>query len=66
MLEEDRLVPGHIADEICGTSRSARYRLIADGKFPKPVKLGMATRFSERECRKWVADRIAERDGGER
>ena len=30
--------------------------------FPKPVKIGKATRFSERECRQFVAERIAERD----
>jgi predicted DNA-binding transcriptional regulator AlpA len=44
--KDDRLIPGREADAICGTSRSARYRLLAEGKFPKPVKIGAATRFS--------------------
>jgi predicted DNA-binding transcriptional regulator AlpA len=65
-MSDDRLIPGREADAICGTSRTVRYRLLAAGAFPKPVKLGMATRFSERECREWVAARIAERDGGKR
>ena len=64
MSEEDRLIPGREADAICGTSRTVRYRLLAEGKFPKPVKLGMATRFHERECHEWVASRIADRDRG--
>jgi len=59
---EDRLISGREADAICGTSRSARYRFLAEGKFPKPIKIGSATRFSERECHEWVAARIAERD----
>jgi prophage regulatory protein len=60
----DRLIPGPDADAICGTTRSVRYRLLAEGKFPKPIKIGTATRFSERECREWVAARISERDKG--
>jgi prophage regulatory protein len=61
---DDRLISGRDADAICGTSRSARYRFLAEGKFPKPVKIGTATRFSERECHAWVAARIADRDAG--
>jgi prophage regulatory protein len=59
---EDRLITGQNADAICGTTRSVRYRLLAEGKFPKPIKIGTATRFSERECHAWVAARIAERN----
>jgi prophage regulatory protein len=66
MSKCDRLVSGPEADSICGTTRSVRYRLLAEGKFPRPVKLGAATRFSARECHEWVAARIADRDGGER
>ena len=38
--------------------------LIAQGRLPQPVKIGGSTRFSERECRAFVAERIAERDNG--
>lgn len=60
---EDQLVDGEEAGLITGVkSRSRRYALIAAGKFPKPVKVGSSTRFSERECHAFVQERIAERD----
>ena len=63
LVQEDRLIDGEEAGAITGVkSRSRRYALIAQGKFPQPVKIGNSTRFSERECRQFVADRIAERD----
>lgn len=61
----DRLVDHEEAGRITGVkSRSWRYSLIAQGKFPKIVKIGSSTRFSERECYAFVAARKAERDGG--
>lgn len=60
--ECDRLIKPREADAVCGTSRMTRYRLIASGQFPQPIKLGAAVRFSLRECEAWVAARIAERD----
>jgi predicted DNA-binding transcriptional regulator AlpA len=57
----DRLIPGREADSICGVSRSTRYELIRDGKFPQPVKIGWSTRFSYLECLAWVQERLAER-----
>ena len=63
MGDEDRLVDGEEAGAITGIkSRSRRYALIAQGKFPQPVKVGASTRFSARECHALVAERIAERD----
>lgn len=65
MKDEDKLVDGEEAGAITGIrSRSRRYALIAQGKFPRPVKVGASIRFSERECHQFVADRIAERDKG--
>ena len=62
-MEEDKLVDGETAGQITGVhSRSRRYALIAQGRFPKPVKVGTSTRFSERECYAFVQERIAERD----
>jgi predicted DNA-binding transcriptional regulator AlpA len=57
----DRLIDGHEADKICGTSRSRRYRLIREGKFPKPAKLGKLTRFSLLECQAFVRAMLAQR-----
>jgi predicted DNA-binding transcriptional regulator AlpA len=50
----DRLIDGPEADKICGTSRSRRYQLVKEGKFPKPVKHGKSTRFSLLECQSFV------------
>jgi prophage regulatory protein len=62
-LQHDRLISGPEADSICGVSRSRRYELIRDNKFPRPVKLGWSTRFSLLECHAWVEDRLSEREG---
>lgn len=46
-----------------GLSRSEIYRRIAQGTFPKPIKLGMrASAWAEHEVTAWIAARIAARD----
>jgi prophage regulatory protein len=45
-------------------SRQWITKLIAAGKFPKPIRLGEATvGFLEIEVDEWIASRIRERDG---
>ena len=47
-----------------GRSRSSILRDIPEGRFPKPIKLGdHSIGFLRIEVEKWLADRIAERDG---
>ena len=44
-------------------SRQHRHRLIREGKFPVPVKIGEATNgFIESEIDAWIKAKIAERD----
>ena len=47
-------------------SRSQVYSLIAEGKFPKPIKLGggRSSGWILSEVDQWVDDRITERDSG--
>jgi len=45
-----------------GISRSHCYELMATGEFPRPVKVGRASRFLSAEIDKWITDRVAERD----
>ncbi|EIZ1472122.1 TPA: AlpA family transcriptional regulator [Salmonella enterica] len=46
-----------------GYGKAWIYKLIADGKFPAPVKLGSRSiAFVESEVDEWIAERIAERD----
>lgn len=50
-----------------GYSRATLYRKVADGTFPKPVKLGPgAVGWVEAEIDEWISARIAERDSTER
>jgi len=44
-------------------SRSAIYDLMADGRFPKPVKIGgRLNAWPESEVGDWIAARIADRE----
>ena len=45
-----------------GISRSHAYELTAAGKFPRPVKVGRASRFVAAEIDAWIEGRIAQRD----
>lgn len=57
------LVKGSQAGAITGiTSKSRRYELESEGKFPARVKVGRSTYYVEEELRAWVEARIAERD----
>jgi len=46
-----------------GLPDSTRYKLISEGKYPKPVKLGpRASAWLADEVEAWMAERIAQRD----
>jgi len=47
-----------------GMGRTYIYSEGRDGRFPKPVKVGVASRWVESEVDTWIAARIAERDMG--
>lgn len=50
---------------LTGLSRSSIYRLIADGKFPKPIKLGeRASGWQASTIHKWIEERTAASNGG--
>lgn len=52
-------------DAVCtrvGLSRSKIYSLIATGRFPRPIKLGVRSVWSSAELAVWQADRLRERD----
>jgi prophage regulatory protein len=37
------------------------YRMISEGDFPLPVKLGAASAWVEKEINDWIAERMSER-----
>jgi prophage regulatory protein len=49
--------------ECTGLARSTVYKFIAEGDFPKPVKLGVrVAAWVEAEVLAWINDRVAKRD----
>lgn len=53
-LLNDRLLKLAQVMQITGLSKGMVYRLVREGKFPKPCKPGgIATRWVEREVRAW-------------
>lgn len=59
----DRMLRRREVENITGRSRSAIYDGIADGTFPKPVKIGArAVAWPESVIRNWIAERI---EGGQ-
>lgn len=61
-VSHDRLVRFAAALSLTGVSRSKAYRLIADGCFPRPTKVGRTNLFSERELQDWVAHQLHARE----
>ena len=44
--------------EFTGLSDKWFYKLISEGKFPKPIKLGRSSRWKESELKEWLYERI--------
>jgi len=59
-LMNDRLVDMIFITSFTGLSDKWFYKLISDGKFPKPIKLGRSSRWRESEVRVWLNERIEE------
>lgn len=52
--------------KIVPISRSHAHALAAQGKFPRPIKLGpRASGWLESEINQWLAERVAESRGGD-
>jgi prophage regulatory protein len=58
----DELMPIPRTETVSGMKRSQIYEMIKKGAFPRPVKLGVASRWSLHEVQKWVADQLRKRD----
>lgn len=51
----------------CGLSRSALYRMVSTGEFPKPVRISeRSSAWVEHEVLAWIAARIVKRDSENR
>jgi prophage regulatory protein len=50
--------------EVCrqaGFGKSAIYEMISNGTFPKPIKLGYGSRWSQQEVQAWMEELKAAR-----
>lgn len=56
--QPERLLPLPEVESRSGFKSSFIYQLIKEGKFPKPVKIGAASRWRESEVQQWIHAQI--------
>ncbi|WP_272575820.1 helix-turn-helix transcriptional regulator [Providencia sp. PROV273] len=59
-LLSDQLVDMKFITQLTGLTDKWFYKLIQDGEFPKPIKLGRSSRWLKSEVENWLQNRIAE------
>ncbi|AIN17192.1 helix-turn-helix transcriptional regulator [Yersinia rochesterensis] len=58
-LLDDQLVDMQFITRFTGLTDKWFYKLIKDGLFPKPIKLGRSSRWRQSEVEAWLLQRIA-------
>lgn len=58
-LLNDKFVDMAFITQLTGLTDKWFYKLIKDGEFPKPIKLGRSSRWLESEVEAWLQQRIA-------
>ncbi|CNL00316.1 helix-turn-helix transcriptional regulator [Yersinia kristensenii] len=56
----DQLVTMMFITQFTGLTDKWFYKLIKDGDFPKPIKLGRSSRWLQSEVEAWLQKRIAQ------
>ncbi|ENU1227026.1 AlpA family transcriptional regulator [Providencia rettgeri] len=59
-LLDDQCVDMKFITRLTGLTDKWFYKLIQDGEFPKPIKLGRSSRWLKSEVEHWLQTRIAE------
>lgn len=59
-LLDDQLVDMRFITKLTGLTDKWFYKLIKDGLFPKPIKLGRSSRWKKSEIEDWLEKRIAD------
>ncbi|EMH8208204.1 MULTISPECIES: helix-turn-helix transcriptional regulator [Morganellaceae] len=59
-LLDDQCVDMKFITSLTGLTDKWFYKLIQDGEFPKPIKLGRSSRWLKSEVENWLQARIAE------
>ncbi|AMH12967.1 AlpA family phage regulatory protein [Citrobacter sp. FDAARGOS_156] len=63
-LLNDQMVDMAFITEFTGMTDKWFYKLISEGKFPKPIKLGRSSRWLKSEVLEWFEIRIHESRSG--
>ncbi|EFN5410312.1 AlpA family transcriptional regulator [Escherichia coli] len=63
-LLNDQFVDMKFITRLTGLTDKWFYKLIQDGEFPKPIKLGRSSRWLKSEVEQWLQERIDESRGG--
>jgi len=58
LLTEDKLVDMLFITTLTGLTDKWFYKLIKDGEFPKPIKLGRSSRWLQSEVEHWLRERV--------
>ncbi|WIF60052.1 helix-turn-helix transcriptional regulator [Atlantibacter hermannii] len=59
-LLDNQLVDMRFITKLTGVTDKWFYKLIKDGQFPKPIKLGRSSRWKKSEVELWLQQRIAD------
>ncbi|EBC4876153.1 AlpA family phage regulatory protein [Salmonella enterica subsp. enterica] len=62
-LLDDKMVNMAFITNFTGLTDKWFYKLISEGKFPEPIKLGRSSRWMQSEVEKWVQERIDQSRG---
>lgn len=62
-LLSDKMVDMAFITEFTGCSDKWFYKLIQEGLFPKPIKLGRSSRWLKSEVENWIEKRITDSRG---
>jgi prophage regulatory protein len=60
-MSEERLLRLPMVESLTGYKRAHLYNLVRNGKFPRPLKIGLrASAWQASEVQAWIAERIRE------
>lgn len=62
-LLNDQFIDMKFITKLTGLTDKWFYKLIQDGEFPKPIKLGRSSRWLRSEIEQWLQNRITESRG---
>ncbi|KJM47315.1 helix-turn-helix transcriptional regulator [Klebsiella aerogenes] len=62
-LIDDQLVDMRFITKLTGLTDKWFYKLIKDGLFPRPIKLGRSSRWKKSEVELWLQQRITDSRG---